>query len=315
MTPTLAKPTIARRPSLTTTVMTLPNVSAAGSDDDPPGGDLGGVNAFNFTFLIFGYPRVGKTRLCLSLALDRRAGRTYYLDSTNGTEGIRHQLATVDATVRACADSKALKVHLDWLLAHPGRYQTLVVDDFTEVFDLTKVAVAKSKGRGTPDNLEGLDFGAIYDRMLEVIRMFSKLASPIAAGGCGMNVIVTCWSELEDHPTEPGTKLIVPLFAGKFGYKVPGFFSIVGHLFANTRSKLVGGKSETTFYNQLDTLASNALVGDRWGKLPGKMPYPTGEMIFDAIYEGGDALQEARRDDRPTTEPQPQTEKEPSTNG
>lgn len=273
------------------TTTTVPLRSALAPAKAFPGTELT-AHAPLIKSLIFGPQTAGKTRLCLSFCQDRRFSPALWLDATNGTAGILEEVKAAGARVYQCGDSKAVEEQIDWLLAYnhdpermteqfgfPGPFKVLIADDLTESYSKTKEAVAKAKGRGTADNLEGVDYAAVYDRMRRVYRKMIQLASPPPAGA-GMHVVVTCWPESEEDPIEK-TAYLVPKFSGKFGYETVGYFDIVGFLSRSIRKEA----GETKFTNALITMSSQHHARDRFGVLPPKLEMPTATAIMDLIEQ------------------------------
>jgi adenylate kinase family enzyme len=232
--------------------------------------------------LIFGPSGAGKTRFALSFCKDPRTNPVLWLDHTGGTTGVQDEANALGAEIRSCGDMGEVQKVIDYLKVEDHPYKTVIFDDFSEAFGLTKNAIAKELGLGTSEDLTWQSYAKLYERTLNRIRGFVSLASPKSAGGGGVHVIVTCWSEKEKDRDE--NELWVPQFSGKFGLeRVPGYFDLVGFLEHKVKVNREGGNQQRTFTNRLITMSQTHLVKDRFDSIPGGvLDAPTAAKLLDA---------------------------------
>lgn len=239
--------------------------------------------------LFYGFSGVGKSWLLKSFLADERTRPALWLDPTGGTTGILDDpLVQEYAEVRTCEDSSSILSVTDWLIAEASQgrfpYKALLVDDYTESFGLTKKKLAVELYGKLAEGIEGVDHARLYERTRTVFRALRRVSWPAAGGGASMHVVVTCWPEKEAN--HRGIDMMVPRFAGKFGYEAPGYFDVVGYMEASTkREHAEGGDKKRVFTNTV-TLQTDGqlLVKDRFNRLGSSMAMPTATKILDALW-------------------------------
>lgn len=229
--------------------------------------------------LLFGLSGAGKTWFCKSFTEDERTRPVLWLDATGGTDGICDlESVRQHAEIRACSDMRSILRFTEWLRATPEHgFRTLVIDDFTESFGLTKTKLALDLHGKDADDIEGPEYAQLYERTRKVFRALKALASPDETGAGGLHVIVTCWPA--EKEAEPGVTMLVPNFAGKFVREAPGYFSVVGYLEVDSRATRLARR----FANKV-TFSPNGrlLVKDRSSRLGAVMLLPTATRVMDA---------------------------------
>ena len=235
--------------------------------------------------LVFGHSGVGKTRLALTFCEDPRTSPVLWLDPTGGTTGIADQAKAHGASIRVVEAMDSVTKFTDWLIANKGGgFKTLVVDDFSECFSLTKETVAKQTGKTSAADLDPRDHPKLYERALKIFRALRKVATPVAAGGAGVHIVVTCWAEFKLN-NQTQEEYWVPRFAGQFGYQTPAYFDVVTYLESKVKASKDPATKEVThtFSNTLNALSDQHLVKDRFNLIGARMEMPTATKILDRL--------------------------------
>lgn len=279
-----------RRRSAPTEAQTEEDLSTLTVEEVLPG-EMPSLEDAPLLMIVMGMSGAGKTRLAFSFCLDPRTAPALFLDPTGSTRGIRRnpelfaQMQTSGSTIRRVQDGDTILKQLRWLSTHNRKlhtpFKTVVLDDATESFELTKQAEAKRRGTTVKD-MPGLAYVAIYETWLEIFRLLYKLGEEQ-----GMNVVMNCWPEKEAHP-ETQQMLWVPKFSGKFGYMVPGYFDVVGYLAPTIEEQKKGNTINKRFTNRLITMSDDYFVKDRYALFGARdVQMPSASKIMD-ILKGGD---------------------------
>ena len=254
--------------------------------DQLPGVELSEVGAY-LKMLVYGPQGGGKTRFALTFCHDPRSAPVVWLDATGGTTAVQDEARATGAAFRSMGDAEGVIAYTNWLVAKQGGgFKTLVLDDFSEAFSITKGVVARATGKASAAELDPRDHGKLYERVLRVYRALRKVAEPVEAGGAGMHVLVTCWSEQKPRPSGGKDDLWwVPAFAGGFGARSAGYFDIVTYMGARiAKDRTPDGKGVVKqFRNYFVGMSDDHLVKDRFDEIGAELAMPTATMMLDAL--------------------------------
>ena len=236
--------------------------------------------------LVFGPTGAGKTRFCLTFCQDPRTSPVLYVDHSRGTTGILAEAEAAGATVRSAGDMGDVRSILSWLKAEKGGgYKTVIFDDFSEAFGLTKATVAKEKiGVADSEKLDWQGYATLYERTTNRLREATlTAATPVEAGGAGVHVVMTCWAEKERDRDD--NEYWVPQFSGKYGLeRVVQYFDVAGFLAHDVKAVREGGTQRREFTNRLITMSGKHLVKDRFDSTEnGVLELPTATKLLDGI--------------------------------
>lgn len=109
--------------------------------------------------LVFGVPGAGKSYLALSAP-----GRVAVIDTEGGTAFYAGRPGLSEFDVLHTKTYRDVKHAIEYLAAHPGDYETLVIDPVTVIYDTLQeaAAIARARRRGVEDaDLEMLDWSKI----------------------------------------------------------------------------------------------------------------------------------------------------------
>lgn len=242
-------------------------------------------NSLKYKCLIFGPSRSGKTTFAATAGYDTedRAAPVLLLDFEGGAGSAAGIPNVKVATMRDWDDFTEAA---EFLMTHPGVFNTVVVDSLSElhIFSLLNVidhelaTNPKRAERGNPNVAEQSDFG----RALVQMRRFLRTVRDFPA-----HVLVTALSKTEDYAREGSVR--VPAMFGQLAGESVGFFPIVGYLI-NERSRK--GR-DVVFKRRLFLQNTEGVrVGVRVplrSKFPDSIEEPTVPKLFDAldsVYKG-----------------------------
>jgi hypothetical protein len=235
--------------------------------------------------LVHGQTGSGKTRLALTFTEDPRTSPVLWLDPSGGTTGVLEEARANGASIRSAEDTDSVLKFTDWLVAEKGGgFKTLVIDDFSECFSLTKGKVARKFGHTSAEELDPREHAALYERALKVYRAVRKVASPVEAGGAGVHVLLNCWHE-QKAARGSDDQMWIPRFAGQFGFQTPAYFDVVAAITHDWKKVKNPATKEVTyeFSNELITSSNEYLTKDRFDLFNGVLAHPTATKIMDAL--------------------------------
>lgn len=173
------------------------------------------TRADNKTYLIYGPPGVGKTRLAASASEVSDLQRVLLIDVEAGSASIEN-IYQDNIDVARPTDFAQLKVLLEFLINEEHEYQTVIIDTVGKLMDLVFVETSRVNTSNAFAR-----WGDLADKTLEWIEMLHRT---------GMTVIVLAHTDTEKDDLT-GKVTTYPYFLGrKTGKEGPKIFDIIGYL-------------------------------------------------------------------------------------
>jgi hypothetical protein len=256
-----------KRDKPSTDTLTVPGVL--------PGDDPEDAAHYGLKMLLHGEAGVGKTWLLSSFSHDPRTSPMLIIDPAHGTKGIRGRgMLGPGSKVREVDSDVKIMELLRFVGDNPGSFRCVAIDDFVDVMNVIRLAVAREMGT-TPDKItdkQNAQFSvSCYEKARRIWRQNKKLAR------LGVAIIVTTWTKKTLNP-RTGMEQFAPQLPGAFAYETTGYFDIVAAMSGGFSKD----GSKTIFTNEFTTRKPGYVVKDRFDCLR-TIKMPTATKILDRL--------------------------------
>jgi phage nucleotide-binding protein len=148
------------------------------------------------------------------------------LDIEGGTVTLRKQKDIDVEQVRSI--DQIVEIHNDLRVNNNGYYKSVAIDSLSELADLDMRDVMRQMLQRQPgrdaDVADKREWGIVRTHMRRIVRAFKDLE---------MNTFMTALS-MKDKDDVTGAVTFYPALAGKLRTEIPGFFDVVGYMYART---------------------------------------------------------------------------------
>jgi len=227
-----------------------------------------------YSIIIYGEPKVGKTRLASTMG---EKYRTLLIDTESGTKSIDRDIPHLDGVRLEGGYPQMLKLY-EYLAKGDSGYEAVIIDNLRDLEDRIMrhtIHEFASVKRPYGDSPGQSDYGRTMDLLVRTIKGFRDLP---------MHVIFVTWEKLQKDE-DVGSKLVPAIVGKSLPEEVIGYIDICARMYKQQTDD--GVKTKLLF-----TSIPHIAAGDRTGKLPDVMEDPTMSKIFG--YLEGDKKKDGK---------------------
>jgi len=217
-----------------------------------------------YSMIIYGEPKVGKTRLASTMG---EKYRTLLIDTESGTKSIDRDIPHLDG-IRIEGYPQLLQLYEELAKGELG-YEAIIIDNLNDLESkIMRHTIHEFSGVKRPygDSPGQSDYGRTMDLLVRIIKGFRDLP---------MHVIFVTWEKLQQDE-DVGSKLVPAIVGKSLPETVIGYIDVCGRLYKQQTDE--GVKTKILF-----TSIPHIAAGDRSGKLPDTMEDPTMPKIFEYL--------------------------------